>query len=55
MGSAERILSLSGTALDIDPEAYLADTLEAVAVTPASEAATLTPWAWAERNARLSD
>ena len=42
-------------ALDIDPEAYLADTLEAVATTPATEAASLTPWAWAERNPSLSD
>lgn len=41
-------------ALDIDPEAYIADTLEAVAK-PATKAASLTPWAWAERNPRLSD
>ncbi len=40
-------------ALEIDPEAYLRDVLEAVAVTPASEAASLTPWAWAERQAAL--
>ena len=32
-------------------KAYLRDTLEAVAVTPASEAASLTPWTWAERPA----
>ncbi len=40
-------------ALEIDPEAYLRDVLEAVAVTPASEAASLTPWAWAERHDAL--
>lgn len=38
-------------ALDIDPEVYIADTLEAVATTPASDVAQLTPWAWAERRA----
>lgn len=40
-------------ALEIDPEAYIRDVLDAVAVTPASEAASLTPWAWAERQTAL--
>ncbi len=31
-----------------DPEAYLEDVLQRVSTTPATEIASLTPWAWAE-------
>lgn len=37
-------------ALGIDPEAYIADTLRAISTTPISQAASLTPWAWAARH-----
>ena len=39
-------LMLSCRQCGADPEAYLEDVLMRVAVTPASEIATLTPWAW---------
>ena len=39
-------LILSCKQCDADPEAYLEDVLMKVATTPASEIATLTPWAW---------
>lgn len=41
-------LVLSARYAGIDPEEYLSDILERVAVTPASRIAELTPWAWAE-------
>ena len=44
-------LMLSCRQNGVDPEAYLADVLMAVATTPASEIASLTPWAWGERAA----
>jgi hypothetical protein len=31
-----------------NPEAYIEDVLMAVAMTPSSQIASLTPWAWAE-------
>ena len=40
-------LMASCKAIGVDPFAYLADVLERVATTPASEIRTLTPWAWA--------
>ena len=43
-------LMLSCRQNGVDPEAYLADVLMAVATTPASEIASLTPWAWAARH-----
>lgn len=43
-------LMLSCRQNGVDPEAYLADVLMAVATTPASQIASLTPWAWGERN-----
>ena len=43
-------LIYSCKAIGVDPEAYLEDVLQAVATTPSSQAATLTPWAWAERH-----
>ena len=39
-------LVLSCKQCGADPEAYLEDVLMRVAVTPASEIASLTPWAW---------
>ncbi len=42
-------LMLSCRQNGVDPEAYLADVLMAVATTPASEIASLTPWAWGAR------
>ena len=42
-------LMLSCKQCGANPEAYLADVLMKVATTPASEIATLTPWAWAAR------
>ena len=39
-------LMLSCRQNGVDPEAYLADALMAVASTKASEIASLTPWAW---------
>ena len=44
-------LMLSCRQNGVDPEAYLADVLMAVATTPSSEIATLTPWAWGARQA----
>ena len=38
-----------------DPEAYLEDVLGRVATTPASEIASLTPWAWAAERRAASD
>ena len=43
-------LIYSCKALGVDPEAYLADVLTAVATTPSSQVAMLTPWEWAERH-----
>ena len=43
-------LVISAKAAGIDPEAYFADILERIAVTPASRVCELTPWAWAARN-----
>lgn len=43
-------LMLSCRQNGVDPEAYLADVLMAVATTPASEIASLTPWAWGSRH-----
>lgn len=44
-----RLYSLLFTcqALGINPEAYLTDVLQRVSTTPATEIASLTPWAWA--------
>ena len=42
-------LMLSCKQCGVNPEAYLEDALMRVATTPASEIATLTPWAWAAR------
>ena len=42
-------LMLSCKQCGANPEAYLEDVLMKVATTPASEIATLTPWAWAKR------
>lgn len=42
-------LMLSCKQCGANPEAYLEDVLMKVATTPASEIATLTPWAWAAR------
>jgi len=42
-------LMLSCKQCGANPEAYLEDVLMKVAATPASEIATLTPWAWAKR------
>ena len=42
-------LMLSCRQNGVDPEAYLADVLMAVATTPASQIASLTPWAWGAR------
>jgi len=42
-------LILSCKQCGADPEAYLEDVLMAVATTPASEIASLTPWAWQAR------
>ena len=39
-------LVLSCKQCGADPEAYLEDALMKVATTPASEVASLTPWAW---------
>ncbi len=49
-----RLFSLlaSAKALDIDPEAYLVEVIARVNTTPASQVATLTPWAWAEEHAK---
>ena len=46
-----RLFSLiaSCKALGINPEAYLIDVIKAIDTTPASQIASLTPWAWAER------
>ena len=40
-------LVASCKALGVNPEAYLEDVLRRVDTTPASEIASLTPWAWA--------
>ena len=40
-------LVASCKALDVNPEAYLADVLQRIDTTPASRIADLTPWAWA--------
>jgi len=42
-------LMLSCRQNGVDPEAYLADVLMAVAITPSSKIASLTPWAWGAR------
>lgn len=42
-------LMLSCRQNSVNPEAYLNDVLMAVATTPASEIASLTPWAWGRR------
>jgi transposase len=42
-------LMLSCKQCGANPEAYLEDVLMKVATTPASQIATLTPWAWAAR------
>ena len=40
--------------LGINPEEYLTDVLQRVGTVPASEIASLTPWAWAEsKGARI--
>jgi transposase len=44
-------LMLSCRQNGVDPEAYLRDVLMAVATTPESEIASLTPWAWKRRQA----
>ena len=49
-------LVASCKALAVNPEAYLEDVLRRVDTTPASEIATLTPWAWAcDREGAKSD
>ncbi|MAE28107.1 MAG: hypothetical protein CMJ87_03855, partial [Planctomycetes bacterium] len=30
----------------VDPEAYIADGLDKISIVPASQIASLTPWAW---------
>ncbi|MEE9392313.1 MAG: transposase domain-containing protein [Planctomycetota bacterium] len=40
-------------AMEIDPEAYLADVLLRLETTPVSELGVLTPWGWA--NAKKSE
>ena len=47
-------LVLSCKAKDIDPDAYLRDVLARISTTPASDVATLTPWAWADAQAATS-
>ena len=42
-------LMLSCRQNDVNPEAYIEDVLMAVATTPSSDIAQLTPWAWGER------
>lgn len=44
---------LSCRALDVNPETYLTYITEAIAKTPATQIATLTPWAYAEAQRRL--
>lgn len=39
----------------VDPEAYIEDVLMRVSTTPASEVASLTPWAWANSVATVSE
>ncbi len=39
-------LMLSCRQNGVNPEAYIADVLMAVATTPSSKIASLTPWAW---------
>ena len=46
-------LVLSCRQNDVNPEAYVADVLMKVATTPATEIATLTPWAWGARQSEL--
>ena len=41
-------LVLSCKHADVDPEAYFEDVLRRVSTTPATEIASLTPWAWAK-------
>ena len=47
-------LMLSCRQNEVDPERYIADVLMAVATTPSSKIATLTPWAWAEHQAEAA-
>jgi transposase len=47
-------LVLSCKRAGVNPEAYLADVLKRVSTTPASEIATLTPWAWKQAQADAS-
>jgi len=49
-------LMLSCRQNGVNPEAYIADVLMAVATTPSSKIASLTPWAWgAARESRLGE
>lgn len=54
---ASRLYSivLSCKHADVDPEAYIEDVLMRVSTTPASEVASLTPWAWASSVATVSE
>ena len=47
-------LVLSCRQSGVDPEAYLEDILAKVSTTPASQIASLTPWAWARERRRAS-
>lgn len=47
-------LVLSCRQSGVDPEAYLEDILAKVSTTPASQIASLTPWAWAEERRLLA-
>ncbi|HKX45878.1 MAG TPA: transposase [Planctomycetota bacterium] len=47
-------LVLSCKQSDVDPEAYIEDLLARVDTTPASQIATLTPWAWAEAHRKAA-
>jgi transposase len=48
VASAMYSIMLSCRAIDVNPEAYLTYISEAIARTPATQIATLTPWAYAE-------
>ncbi len=42
-------------ALEIDPAEYLEDVMTRIDSTPASEIASLTPWAWAEARSAVGE
>ena len=47
-------LILTCKALGLDPEAYLEDVIRRIDTTPASQIATLTPWAWADEQMKAA-